>query len=186
MITSGLLASFLGLGDFGVLNTFISYTLLGVVSDLVLWLLGGNAENLIVAILVGIFGHMAKFVVKWMFGLITGAPLGFVALGLLRAVIGYILFGAIGGLLGWLTLKALKTSRILRLPGRKTYKGKPRDFSRGCQNQHRGRREFTQGVFAIALDFLSSRFVGRICTAPRADRFIEHGIALHRVRTTTG
>ena len=60
------------------------------------------------AILVGIFGHMAKFVVKWLFGLVTGAPLGFVALGLLRAIIGYIVFGAIGGLLGWLTLKALR------------------------------------------------------------------------------
>lgn len=107
-VTSGLLASFLGLGDFGFLNTFLSYGMLGVVADLVLWLLGGNAEVLIVAILVGIFGHVAKFVVKWSFGLVTGAPLGFVALGLLRAIIGYIVFGAIGGLLGWLTLKALR------------------------------------------------------------------------------
>ena len=107
-VTSGILAGFLGLGDFGTLNTFLSYAMLGVVADLVLWLLGGNAENLIVAILVGIFGHVAKFVVKWIFGLITGAPLGFVALGLLRAVIGYIVFGALGGFLGWLTLKALR------------------------------------------------------------------------------
>ena len=107
-VTSGLLASFLGLGDFGFLNTFLSYSMLGVVADLVLWLLGGNAENLVVAILVGMFGHMAKFVIKWLFGLVTGAPLGFVALGLLRAIIGYIVFGAIGGFLGWLTLKALR------------------------------------------------------------------------------
>jgi len=107
-VTSGILASFLGLGDFGALNTFLSYALLGVVSDLVLWLLGGNAEILIVAILVGIFGHVAKFIVKWLFGLLTGAPLGFVALGLLRAVVGYIVFGALGGFLGWLTLKALR------------------------------------------------------------------------------
>lgn len=106
-ITSGILASFLGLGDFGVLNTLLSYALLGVVADVVLWLLGGNPENLIVAVLAGMLGHLAKFLVKWVFGLITGAPLGFVALGLLRAVIGYIVFGAIGGLLGWLTLKAL-------------------------------------------------------------------------------
>ena len=91
-VTSGLLASFLGLGDFGFLNTFLSYGMLGIVADLVLWLLGGNAENLVVAILVGIFGHVAKFVVKWSFGLVTGAPLGFVALGLLRAIIGYIVF----------------------------------------------------------------------------------------------
>jgi len=106
-ITSGVLASFLGLGDFGALNTFLSYAVIGLGSDLVLWLLGGNPENLVIAILIGIFGHIGKFLVKWAFGLITGAPLGFVALGLLRAVIGYIVFGAIGGFLGWLTLKAL-------------------------------------------------------------------------------
>lgn len=107
-ITSGVLASFLGLGDFGALDTMLSYAFLGIASDLVLWLLGGDAEYLIVAVLVGILGHLAKFLVKWSFGLVTGAPLGFVALGLLRAVIGYIVFGAIGGLLGWLTLKALR------------------------------------------------------------------------------
>lgn len=107
-VTSGLIAGFLGLGDFGALNTFLSYTMLGVASDLVLWLLGGNAENLIVAVLVGMLGHLAKFLVKWLFGIISGAPIGFVALGMLRAIIGYIVFGAIGGLLGWLTLKALR------------------------------------------------------------------------------
>ena len=107
-VTSGLIAGFLGLGDFGALNTFLSYTILGVASDLVLWLLGGNAENFIVAVLVGMLGHLAKFLVKWLFGIISGAPIGFVALGMLRAIIGYIVFGAIGGLLGWLTLKALR------------------------------------------------------------------------------
>ena len=106
-VTSGVLASFLGLGDFGTLNTLLSYALLGIVADLVIWLLGGNPENLIVAVLAGTLGHFAKFIVKWVFGLITGAPLGFVALGLLRSIIGYIVFGAIGGFLGWLTLKAL-------------------------------------------------------------------------------
>jgi hypothetical protein len=107
-ITSGLLASFLGLGDFGALDTFLSYAAIGMVADLILLLLGGNSENLVIAIIVGIFGHMGKFLVKWIFGIISGAPLGFVALGLLRSVIGYILFGAIGGFLGWLTLKALR------------------------------------------------------------------------------
>jgi hypothetical protein len=107
-ITSGLLASFLGLGDFGPLDTFLSYAAIGIVADLILLLLGGNSENLVIAILVGIFGHMGKFLVKWLFGLVSGAPLGFVALGLLRSVIGYIVFGAIGGFLGWLTLKALR------------------------------------------------------------------------------
>ena len=53
-------------------------------------------------------GRLRKFLVKWVFGAITGAPLGFVALGLLNSLFGYILFGAIGGLLGGLTLKALR------------------------------------------------------------------------------
>ena len=107
-LTSGLLAAFLGMGDFGAINTFLSYTMIGVVSDIVLWLLGGNAENLVTALFVGTLGHFAKFLVKWVFAIITDAPLGFVALGLLKSIIGYIVFGAAGGLLGWLTLKALR------------------------------------------------------------------------------
>ena len=106
-VTSGLIAGFLGMGDFGALNTFLSYTMIGVMSDLVLWLLGGNPENLLVAILVGMLGHLGKFLVKWIFGIVSGAPIGFVALGLIRAIIGYIIFGALGGFLGWVTLKAL-------------------------------------------------------------------------------
>lgn len=107
-ITSGLLASFLGLGDFGALNTFLSYAMVGVISDAILLLLRGNTENLAVAMLVGIFGHLGKFLTKWLFGMITGAPIGFVALGLARAMISYIVFGALGAVLGWLTLKALR------------------------------------------------------------------------------
>ena len=107
-VTSGILASFLGLGDFGALNTFLSYAVVGIGSDLVLWILRGNTDNLVVAIIVGIFGHVGKFLVKWLFGIITGAPIGFVALGLLRAFLSYVIFGALGGLLGWLTLKALQ------------------------------------------------------------------------------
>jgi hypothetical protein len=107
-ITSGVLAAFLGLGDFGALNTFLSYAVVGVISDAALVLLGGNPENLFVAVFVGIFGHLGKFLTKWLFGVISGAPIGFVALGLLRAVLSYILFGAIGAMLGWMTLKALK------------------------------------------------------------------------------
>ncbi|HNK62543.1 MAG TPA: ECF transporter S component [Anaerolineales bacterium] len=107
-VTSGILASFLGLGDFGALNTFLSYAMVGVGSDLMLWLLRSDTENLVVAIIVGIFGHLGKFLTKWLFGVITGAPIGFVALGLLQAFLSYVIFGALGGLLGWLTLKALK------------------------------------------------------------------------------
>lgn len=104
---SGVLASFFGLGDFGFLDTFLSYLMIGVGTDLSLLLLG-SPENLLAASLTGALGHLGKFLVKWAFGAITGAPLGFVALGLLNSLLGYILFGAIGGLLGGLTLKALR------------------------------------------------------------------------------
>lgn len=53
-------------------------------------------------------GHLGKFVVKWALGALTGAPLGFVALGLARSFVGYAIFGALGGLLAGLTLKALR------------------------------------------------------------------------------
>jgi hypothetical protein len=106
-LTSGIMAAFLGMGDFGALNTFLSYTMVGVGTDLALLLLR-NPENLFVAALVGILGHLGKFLVKWVLGIITGAPIGFVALGLTKAVIGYIVFGAIGGVLGGLTLAALR------------------------------------------------------------------------------
>ena len=76
-------------------------------TDLALLLLG-KPENLAVAGLAGVLGHFCKFLVKWGMGAITGAPLGFVALGLAKAMIGYIIFGAVGGLLGGLTLLALR------------------------------------------------------------------------------
>jgi ABC-type thiamin/hydroxymethylpyrimidine transport system permease subunit len=106
-LTSGLLAAFLGLGDFGALDTLISYTLTGVGTDLALLLLR-NPENLVVATLAGTFGHLAKFLVKWAMGVVSGAPVGFVALGLARTLISYLIFGALGGLLGGLTLAALR------------------------------------------------------------------------------
>ncbi len=106
-LTSGLLAAFLGLGDFGAIDTFLSYLMVGVGTDLALLLLG-NPENLVVAGLVGMLGHFAKFLVKWGMAAITGAPVGFVALGLAKTMIGYIIFGALGGVLGGLTLLALR------------------------------------------------------------------------------
>lgn len=106
-VLSGLLAAFLGLGDFGALDTFLSYAAIGVATDLALMLLG-NPENLWVAAIAGMIGHFAKFLVKWGFGAIAGVPVGFIALGLVKAIIGYIIFGAIGGLLGGLTLIALR------------------------------------------------------------------------------
>jgi hypothetical protein len=41
-------------------------------------------------------------------GALTGAPVGFVALGLAWSMVTYVVFGALGGLLGALTLKALR------------------------------------------------------------------------------
>jgi len=95
------------MGDFGAINTFLFYTVIGVGTDLALLLLG-NPENLLVAELAGAIGHFCKLLVMRAFGVITGAPVGFVALGLAKAIIGYIVFGAIGGVLGGLTLIALR------------------------------------------------------------------------------
>jgi hypothetical protein len=106
-VTSGILAAFLGMGDFGALNTFLSYTMVGVATDLALWLLR-TPENLVVAALAGILGHLGKFLVKWILGIVSGAPLGFIALGLAWSMVNYIAWGALGGLLGALTLKALR------------------------------------------------------------------------------
>ena len=106
-LTSGVLAAFLGMGDFGALNTFLSYTMVGVGTDLALFLLR-DPENLGVAMLAAALGHLAKFLVKWGLASLAGAPAGFVALGLARAIAGYVIFGALGGLLGGLTLAALR------------------------------------------------------------------------------
>lgn len=105
-LSSGILAAFLGMGDFGAINTFFSYTMVGIATELALWLLGAP-ENLWVAGLAGALGHLGKFVVKWILGIITGAPLGFIALGLAWSFATYIVFGILGGVLGALTLRAL-------------------------------------------------------------------------------
>jgi len=106
-LTSGILAAFMGMGDSGALNTLLSYAMVGIGADLALLLLR-NPENLAVDVLVGVFGHIGKFLVKWAMGAMSGAPLGFVALGEARAIVGYIVFGALGGLLGGVTLQALR------------------------------------------------------------------------------
>jgi hypothetical protein len=107
-LTSGILAAFLGMGDWGALNTFLSYTAVGVGVDLALLLLGGDPSNLVVATLAGVIGHLSKFLVKWLFGIVSGAPVGIIILGTARGLIGYVIFGAIGGFLGGLTLLALR------------------------------------------------------------------------------
>ena len=107
-LTSGILASFLGMGDLGALNTFFSYLAVGVFTDLALFILR-SPENLAAAALVGVIGHLGKFLVKWAFGVLAGRlPVGFIALGLAWSFVGYIVWGALGGLLGAFTLKALR------------------------------------------------------------------------------
>lgn len=106
-LTSGIIAAFMGLGDFGTLNTFLSYLAVGVGADLALMLLG-KPDEILPAILAAMLGHLGKFLVKCVFGLITGAPIGFVTLGLAWSAGGYVLWGGLGGLLGALTLKALR------------------------------------------------------------------------------
>lgn len=106
-LTSGMLAAFLGMGDFGALNTFLSYTMVGVGTELALLLLG-SPEALLPAALAGAIGHLSKFLVKWAMGIISGAPVGIVALGLIWSLLSYVLWGALGGLLGALTLRALR------------------------------------------------------------------------------
>ena len=108
-VTSGILAGFLGMGDFGALNTFLSYTAVGIGTDLALLLLP-DPENLITAPISAALGHTGKFLVKWALSAVTGAPAGFVALGMARAFVGYIVFGALGGLLGALTLRGLRAA----------------------------------------------------------------------------
>ena len=106
-LTSGVLAGFLGMGDFGMLNTFLSYTMIGVGTDLALMLLG-SPENYPAAMIAATIGHLAKFLVKWLFGIITGAPIGFVTTGLAISALSYTLWGLLGGFLGALTLKSLR------------------------------------------------------------------------------
>jgi hypothetical protein len=106
-LTSGILAAFLGVGDFGALDTVLSYTMAGVGTDLALMLLG-RPENLLVAGLAGVIGNLGKFLVKWLIGILSGAPLGFVALGLATSLVSYIVFGFLGGILGGVTLIALR------------------------------------------------------------------------------
>jgi hypothetical protein len=106
-LTSGILAAFLGMGDFGALNTTLSYTMVGVGTDLALWLLQ-SPESIVAAALAGAIGHLAKFMVKWVLGMLSGAPLGIVAFGLAWSLINYAIWGGLGGILGALTLKALR------------------------------------------------------------------------------
>jgi len=117
-LTSGILSAFLGLGDFGALNTLLSYTAVGLGTDLALLLLRDPTQP-VMAMLAAALGHVSKFLVKWGMGVITGAPVGFVALGLARALLNYVIFGALGGLLGCLTLAALRKAGFFAYIGEK-------------------------------------------------------------------
>jgi hypothetical protein len=106
-VTSGLLAAFLGLGDFGALDTFLSYAFLGIVADLTGHFLGGVSQPA-AAILAGGCGAVAKTLIKALLAWLLKLPAGFIAFGLLYSFLANLAFGLAGGFLGWLVLKALR------------------------------------------------------------------------------
>lgn len=105
-LTSGLMAGFLGLGDFGMLNTFLSYTAVGVFTDLAL-IVVPYPDNPVGAVLIGSIGHSGKFLVKWLLESSPvlrwdSSPWGWCTLRSATSCL------ALGGLLGWLTVQALR------------------------------------------------------------------------------
>jgi ABC-type thiamin/hydroxymethylpyrimidine transport system permease subunit len=110
-LSAGIMAAFIGMGDYGGLHTLASHFFTGVATDLALILLP-NPENLISASIAGVLGHFGKFLFKWFYGMITGIPIGFITLGYARTLIGYLVFGTLGGFLGGLTLQTLQKAGL--------------------------------------------------------------------------
>lgn len=106
-LTSGLIATFMGLGSKGPVNTLLSYLSAGVAVDLVAIFLGG-VDNILAAALAGIAGNVAKLFVKALISIVLEIPAGFVTLGLLFFCITTVLSGAAGGVIGWFILRALR------------------------------------------------------------------------------
>jgi ABC-type thiamin/hydroxymethylpyrimidine transport system permease subunit len=107
-VTCGLLSALLGLGYLGPLNTLFTFILMGIGVDLSMSLSGRRREHLAVTLVAGIAGNFGRLFARWAWGILSGAPAGFVALGLARSIVGYLIFGALGGLLAGLTLIALR------------------------------------------------------------------------------
>jgi hypothetical protein len=110
-LSAGIMAAFIGMGDYGGLHTLASHFFTGVATDLALILLP-NPENLVSASFLGVLGHFGRFLFKWGYGMITGIPIGFIALGYARTLIGYLIFGTLGGFLGGMTLQTLQKAGL--------------------------------------------------------------------------
>jgi hypothetical protein len=106
-ITSGLLATFLGLGDKGPIYTLLSYATAGIAVDVATILLGGM-KNIVVAAVAGIVGNVVKMLTKVALCMLLGIPAGFVALGAVFYTLSNAASGAVGGVLGWFILQALR------------------------------------------------------------------------------
>lgn len=104
---SGLMASFLGVGDRGALVTLLSYTAAGVGVDLAM-LSPGTVAGAGRFALAGAAGNVVKLGLKVILELWIGIPTGFVLFGRMPALLSHALFGAAGGLLGYLAVRALR------------------------------------------------------------------------------
>ena len=105
-LTSGLLATFMGIGNKGPLYTILSYLSAGVAVDLVSLFVGG-VNNIVSAGLAGLAGNVAKVLTKALMAIVLEIPAGFIALGFLFFIFTNVVAGALGGVLGWFILRAL-------------------------------------------------------------------------------
>jgi hypothetical protein len=105
-LSSGLIATFMGMGDKGPVSTLLAYLAAGVAVDLVALFLGG-VDNILAAALAGVAGNVAKLLAKALIYMVLEIPAGFVTMGLLFFSITTVVAGAAGGVLGWCILRAL-------------------------------------------------------------------------------
>jgi ABC-type cobalt transport system permease component len=106
-LLSGVLATFVGVGDKGAFDTLLSYAAAGVAVDLVLSITR-TSEGALSCVLAGVCGNLTKLGMKVMLELWIGIPTGFVFLGRLYPAATHVLFGAAGGYLGFLVVGALR------------------------------------------------------------------------------
>jgi hypothetical protein len=106
-LSSGIIATFMGMGDKGPVSTLLSYLSAGVAVDLVALFLGG-VDNILAAALAGVAGNVAKLLTKALVYLVLEIPAGFVTMGLLFFSMTTVVAGAAGGVLGWCILRALR------------------------------------------------------------------------------
>ena len=105
-LTSGLIATFMGVGNKGPIYTLLSYLSAGIAVDMVSLFLGG-VNNVVTAGMAGVAGNVVKVLTKAFLAIVLEIPAGFIALGFAFFIFTNIIFGALGGVLGWLILRAL-------------------------------------------------------------------------------